>query len=213
MASNITWQTNLSLQERVSISGRRGFTIWLTGLPGSGKSTIASSLERCFLSMGLSAYKLDGDNIRHGLNRDLGFSAGDRHENIRRMAEVAKLFADSGAIAVVACISPSSADRQMARDFHAGLPLPGGKRSAFVEIFVDVPLHIAEERDPKGLYKRARSGEIPNFTGVSATYEQPLDHEIHVRTNEQTVDESVNFIISWLASEGFVDPWRTVLKG
>jgi len=200
MATNITWHPSLSRQERNELRKQRGFTVWFTGLSASGKSTIATALEQHLLHLGLAAYRLDGDNVRFGLNKDLGFSEKDRNENIRRIAEVAKLFADSSTIALTSFISPYRADRQIARELHAKAqgsdePIP------FIEVFVDIPVEVAEQRDPKGLYKKARAGEIPNFTGISAPYEEPENAEIHVRTDKSTVEECVAQITKYLQEQ------------
>lgn len=162
--------------------------MWLTGLSGSGKSTIGVRLERDLVGKGRLAYRLDGDNIRHGLNRDLGFSAADRRENIRRVGEVARLFADAGVVAIVPVISPYRADRDQVRRLHeeAGL--------AFLEVFVDAPLEVCEARDPKGLYAKARAGEITGFTGVDDPYEPPLTPELTIDTVLVEVDEAVRRI-------------------
>jgi bifunctional enzyme CysN/CysC len=155
--------------------GLRGATVWFTGLSGSGKSTIANEVERLLVASGQPAYVLDGDNLRHGLNADLGFAAADRDENVRRVAEVARLFADAGLVALVPVISPYRHARDRARRAHvmAGLP--------FVEVFVDTPIEICEARDPKGLYRKARAGEITGFTGIDAPYEPPVDPELVLR--------------------------------
>lgn len=204
MASNITWHPSLSRQERNGLRKQRGVTIWLTGLSASGKSTVATALEQHLLHLGLAAYRLDGDNVRFGLNKDLGFSENDRNENIRRIAEVAKLFADSSTIAITSFISPYKADRQIARDLHANASQSGDESIPFIEAFVDIPLEIAEQRDPKGLYKKARAGEIPNFTGISAPYEPPEEAEIHLRTDQLSVEECVTKIMDYLYSRNLL---------
>lgn len=164
------------------------------------------ALEQALLRspFALSAYRLDGDNIRFGLNKDLGFSPEDRTENIRRIAEVAKLFADSCTIAITSFISPYRADRDTARDLHEA-ERPGGEKGVpFVEVYIDCSVEVAEQRDPKGLYKKAREGKIPEFTGVSAPYEEPLNPEIHIRADESSVEESVKQIISYLLEKGYI---------
>jgi len=166
--------------------------VWFTGLSGAGKSTIAQALERELFARGMHTYVLDGDNIRHGLNSNLGFSPEDRVENIRRVSEVAKLMADSGVVAVTAFISPYRMDRRRARE----IALEGN--AEFVEVFVDAPLDVCEARDPKNLYKKARAGEIREFTGIDAPYEPPDDAEIVVHTDKQTVNESVATILEGL---------------
>ncbi|MCJ1388638.1 Bifunctional 3'-phosphoadenosine 5'-phosphosulfate synthase 1 [Xylographa bjoerkii] len=195
---NITWHPSLSHHERSLLRHQPGLTIWLTGLSASGKSTIATALEQHLLSVPLAAYRLDGDNIRFGLNADLGFAPADRTENIRRIAEVAKLFADSCAVAITSFISPYRADRALARRLHerAGLP--------FVEVWVDVSVAEAERRDPKGLYKKAREGVIKEFTGVSAPYEEPEAAEVVVRSGETSVEEAVVQIVGYLEGKGLL---------
>lgn len=204
MATNITWHPSLSRTERNQLRGQRGFTVWFTGLSASGKSTIATALEQHLLHIGLAAYRLDGDNVRFGLNKDLGFSEKDRNENIRRIAEVAKLFADSSTIALTSFISPYRADRQIARDLHTSASQAGEDPLAFIEVFVDVSLAEAEKRDPKGLYKKARAGEIKDFTGISAPYEAPEAPEITIRTDDLSVEESVKQIVDYLADKGLI---------
>jgi adenylylsulfate kinase len=177
-----------------------GATLWFTGLSGSGKSTVACALEEVLIERGHLAYRLDGDNVRVGINKNLGFSAEDRKENIRRIGEVAKLFVDAGVIVLSSFISPYRADRQVARDTHETANLP------FVEIFVDCPLEEAEKRDPKGLYKKARAGEIKNFTGIDDPYESPLVPELHLKTHEMTLEQEVAAILDLLAARGIVRP-------
>jgi len=167
----------------------QGRTLWLTGLSGSGKSSIAGEVERLLVESGRPAYVLDGDNLRHGLNADLGFSAADRAENIRRTAEVAALLADAGVVAICSLISPMRDDRDRARAVHRERELP------FTEIFVDTPLEECEARDPKGLYAKARAGEIAEFTGVSAPYEPPLTPEVHVRPSDGTAAEVARAVV------------------
>lgn len=172
--------------------------MWFTGLSASGKSTIATALEQHLLHLGLAAYRLDGDNVRFGLNRDLGFSESDRNENIRRIAEVALLFADSCTIALTSFISPYRKDRAVARRLHEERGL------AFVEVYVQVSVEEAERRDPKGLYKKARAGEIKEFTGVSAPYEEPENAEVVIRSGEQGVEEAVKTILRYLDEKGLL---------
>jgi bifunctional enzyme CysN/CysC len=192
-SKNIFWtEGKITARARAMRSGHRGAVVWLTGLSGAGKSTIAQSLERDLFLRGMNTYVLDGDNIRHGLNSNLGFSPVDRVENIRRVSEVAKLMADAGTVVVTAFISPYRMDRRRARE----IALEGN--AEFIEVFVDAPLEVCEARDPKNLYKKARAGEIREFTGIDAPYEAPDDPEIVVRTNEQTVDESVATILEQL---------------
>ncbi|KAF2472129.1 adenylyl sulfate kinase [Lindgomyces ingoldianus] len=206
MATNITWHPSLSRSERNTYRKQRGFTIWFTGLSASGKSTIATALEQHLLHLGLAAYRLDGDNVRFGLNKDLGFSEKDRNENIRRIAEVAKLFADSATIAITSFISPYRVDRAIARDLHAAANAahPEDEPLPFIEVFVDIPLEIAEQRDPKGLYKKAREGKIPEFTGISAPYEEPENAEITIKSAEKSVEEAVQEIVEYLDSKGLL---------
>ncbi|KAJ2013349.1 Adenylyl-sulfate kinase [Coemansia sp. RSA 922] len=198
--SNITWhEGQVSRDERAQLlKHKTGLTIWFTGLSASGKSTIASALEQHLLHRGINAYRLDGDNIRFGLNKNLGFSPEDRTENIRRIAEVSKLFADSAAIAITSFISPYRSDRDSARQLHkeAGIP--------FVEVFADLPVEVAEQRDPKGLYKKARAGEIKDFTGISAPYEAPETPEVHIRTDQNTIAEAVAQIVAYLEASNLL---------
>ena len=191
---NLTWHIGeVDREARAAAHGHRGAVLWFTGLSGSGKSTIGHRVERMLIERGAFAYVLDGDNIRHGLNSDLGFSPEDRIENIRRIGEVSRLFADSGALVVSAFISPYRKDRDRIR----GLMGPG----EFVEVFVDTPLEICEARDPKGLYKKARAGEISNFTGLDAPYETPEKPEVHLETADLSIDEAAAQVISYLAEQ------------
>jgi adenylylsulfate kinase len=195
-ATNIVWHPGaVTRDDRERLNGNRGCTVWLTGLSGSGKSTIAVELEKVLLTRGVRAYILDGDNVRHGLNKNLGFSPADRTENIRRIGEVAKLFTDAGLVALTAFISPYRADRDQVR---ALMP------DDFVEVLVDCPLEVCEQRDVKGLYEKARAGKIPEFTGISAPYEPPLTPEITLRTASQSVEESVAQIVKFLTQRGTV---------
>ncbi|KAL6868947.1 Adenylyl-sulfate kinase [Amphichorda felina] len=204
MATNITWHPSLSRRERNDLRKQRGLTIWLTGLSASGKSTVATALEQHLLHLGVAAYRLDGDNVRFGLNKDLGFSEKDRNENIRRISEVAKLFADASTVAITSFISPYRADRDLARELHAQTTQADDEPLPFVEVYVDVPLEVAEQRDPKGLYKKARAGEIKEFTGISAPYEEPVNPEITIKTHENTVEECVAQITQWLSEKGYL---------
>lgn len=199
MATNITWHDNFSHAERVEFRKQKGVTVWLTGLSASGKSTIACAIEQAILQKGLNAYRLDGDNIRFGLNKDLGFSEADRNENIRRISEVAKLFTDSCCVTLTSFISPYIADRTTARELHEKDNLP------FVEVYVDVPVEVAEQRDPKGLYKKAREGIIKEFTGISAPYEAPEKPEIHLKNYDgQSIEESAKVIIDYLEAHKYI---------
>jgi adenylylsulfate kinase len=196
-STNITWhQGHVTRADRERMLGQRGVTVWLTGLSGSGKSTVAVAAEHALVERGSHAYVLDGDNIRHGLNRNLGFSPEDRTENIRRIGEVAKLFTDAGVIVFTSFISPYRADRDAVRSLMG----PGD----FVEVYVDAPLEVCEGRDVKGLYKKARAGEIPEFTGISAPYEAPERPELVLDTGRQTVDESVQQILHYLEQKGYL---------
>ncbi|MEP6602413.1 MAG: adenylyl-sulfate kinase [Spartobacteria bacterium] len=192
-SKNIFWtEGKITPRQRALQLGHRGAVVWFTGLSGAGKSTIAQALERELFSRGMHTYVLDGDNIRHGLNSNLGFSPEDRVENIRRVSEVAKLMADSGAVAITAFISPYRIDRGRARE----IALEG--KAEFIEVFVDAPLDVCEARDPKQLYKKARAGEIRDFTGIGAPYEPPEDPDIVVHTDRQSVDESIAAILEKL---------------
>jgi adenylylsulfate kinase len=196
-STNVTWHHGqVTRAEREKLLQQRGVTVWLTGLSGSGKSTLAVAAERALASRGRVAYVLDGDNIRHGLNKNLGFGPADRTENIRRIGEVAKLFCDAGLIVFTSFISPYRADRDAVR----ALMPPGD----FVEVYVDASVETCEGRDVKGLYRRARAGEIPEFTGISAPYEAPLQPELVLDTNRQTVDESVGAILRHLEDKGYL---------
>jgi adenylylsulfate kinase len=190
-ATNVTWHAGtISKKDREEKLQQKGIVLWFTGLPSSGKSTLARAVEEELFAMGNMSYVLDGDNIRHGLNKNLGFSPEDREENIRRIGEVAKLFADAGFIAMTAFISPYRKDREQARALL--------KDGEFAEIYVKVPLAVAEQRDPKGLYKKARAGEIKEFTGISAPYEEPLQPEIIIDSNELSIEASVQYILDYL---------------
>jgi adenylylsulfate kinase len=192
-ATNVTWHSgDVSREERYEILRQKGATIWFTGLSGSGKSTIAVALERALFALGKLSYRLDGDNVRLGINKNLGFSGEDRKENIRRIGEVAKLFGDAGTISLSSFISPYKADRDEVRALHKAAGLN------FVEVFVDCSLDVAEQRDPKGLYKKARAGEIKNFTGIDDPYEPPENPEIHLRTDAMTLEDEVSTIIEYL---------------
>jgi adenylylsulfate kinase len=194
VATNVSWQEGeISREDRYQILRQKGITVWFTGLSGSGKSTIAVALEKALFAMGKLSYRLDGDNVRLGINKNLGFSEEDRKENIRRIGEVAKLFGDAGTISLSSFISPYKADRDEVRALHEAANLQ------FVEVFVDCSLSVAEERDPKGLYKKARAGEIKNFTGIDDPYEAPENPEIHLKTDEMTVEEEVGVIVDFLA--------------
>ena len=190
-ATNITWhEAGVSPAQRHELNGHRSCVIWFTGLSGSGKSTLANHLDVALNACQVRSYVLDGDNLRHGLNRDLGFAAADRQENIRRVGETAKLMADAGLIVITAFISPYRSDRDAVRT----LLQPG----EFIETWIDCPLNTCRLRDPKGLYKKADAGEIPDFTGVSAPYEAPLKPEITIHSDQLSEDQAVAKIIAWL---------------
>jgi adenylylsulfate kinase len=196
-SENIVWhETTVSKTEREKISGHRGCTVWLTGLSGSGKSTLANLLEKALWERGARAYVLDGDNVRHGLNKDLGFSPEDRGENIRRIGEVAALFTEAGIINVTAFISPYKGDRDKVREIMA--------EGDFLEVYVKCDLDECEKRDPKGLYKKARAGEIPEFTGISAPYEEPDKAELIVDTTSQSQEDSLQALLSYLEEKGYL---------
>jgi adenylylsulfate kinase len=196
-SSNITWHAgDTTREDREAVLGQRGVTVWLTGLSGSGKSTVAVAAEHALVQRGRLAYVLDGDNIRHGLNSNLGFSPEDRSENIRRIGEVAKLFTDSGVIVFSSFISPYRGDRDNARALMG--------EGDFVEVLVDASLETCEGRDVKGLYQKARAGEIPEFTGISAPYEAPETPELVLDTNTQSVEESVAQLVAYLEKGGYL---------
>lgn len=198
-AKNVVWHAGaVTKADRERISGHKACTIWMTGLPASGKSTVAVALEKALWDRGIQSFVLDGDNIRHGLNKDLGFSPDDRVENIRRIGEVAKLFTSAGVINITAFISPYRADRDLARALvEAG---------EFIEVFVDCPVEECERRDPKGHYKKARAGEIREFTGVSAPYEAPSLPEITVHTARSSEAECVQVILEYLEANSYIQP-------
>jgi adenylylsulfate kinase len=196
-ATNITWhETTVTVEDRERLLNQKGCVVWFTGLSGSGKSTLANAVAYLLHERKHHTYVLDGDNVRHGLNKNLGFSPEDREENIRRVGEVAKLFVDAGTIVMTAFISPYRADRDQARDLIA--------EDRFVEVFVECPLDVCEERDTKGLYKKARSGEIKEFTGISAPYEAPKTPEVVVNTAELSIIESAQNVIAFLEKAGLV---------
>ncbi len=196
-ATNIKWHHGkITKVDRVNLLNLKGVTIWLTGLSGSGKSTIAVELEHALIENRHQAHILDGDNIRHGLNKNLGFSPEDRTENIRRIGEVAKLFTDAGIITITAFISPYREDRDAVRRL-----LSDGE---FIEVYVKCPLDVCEERDTKGLYKKARAGEVKDFTGISAPYEEPLNPELTIDSSKLTVEESTRAVLNYLEEKGYV---------
>jgi adenylylsulfate kinase len=200
-ATNITWhEGHVTQEERNRLLRQRGATIWFTGLSGSGKSTIAFTLEHALIQRGQLAYVLDGDNIRHGLNKNLGFSAADREENIRRIGEVAKLFADCGIVTMTSFISPYRKDRDGVRALHAAAQIP------FIEVHVNTPIETCEQRDPKGLYKKARAGQLKNFTGVDDPYEAPLNPELNIDATSTSPQEAAVLLLDYLEKHGVLNP-------
>ncbi len=196
-STNITWHAgSITRADREHAIGQRGVTVWLTGLSGSGKSTLAVAAEQALVQRGRLAYVLDGDNIRHGLNKNLGFSPADRSENIRRIGEVAKLFTDAGVIVFTSFISPYRADRDAVRALLAV--------GDFVEAYVAASVETCEKRDVKGLYQKARAGQIPEFTGISAPYEEPLAPELVLDTNLQSIEQSVSQLLQYLETGGYL---------
>lgn len=195
MSENIVWHSHpVTQQDRARQKSQKPVVIWFTGLSASGKSTIAGALEQILTHQGYHTYLLDGDNVRHGLCRDLGFSDADRQENIRRVGEVAKLTIDAGLITLAAFISPFRADRRIVRDI-----VPAGQ---FIEVFVDAPLQICAQRDPKGLYAKARRGEIVKFTGIDSPYEAPENPEVRIRADQTPVTQAVNQLLAYLHESG-----------
>ena len=198
-ATNVHWHDgDITRADRARLLGHRGATLWFTGLSGSGKSTVAVALEKALTEQGKLCYRLDGDNVRLGINKNLGFSAEDRTENIRRIGEVAKLFVDAGVIVLSSFISPYRADRDNVRSLHQASDMD------FLEIFVDCSLAEAENRDPKGLYKKARAGEIKNFTGIDDPYEAPQAPELHLHSDKQSLEEEVEAILTLLRERGIL---------
>jgi adenylylsulfate kinase len=198
-ATNITWhEGHVGRDERHGLLKQKGATLWFTGLSGSGKSTVAFTLEHALVQAGRLAYVLDGDNIRHGLNKNLGFSAADREENIRRIGEVAKLFADCGVITMTSFISPYRKDRDTVRALHAEGKLP------FIEVFVNTPIGTCEQRDPKGLYKKARAGQLKNFTGIDDPYEAPLNPELTLDMTNTSPQEATVQLLQYLEKQGIL---------
>lgn len=197
MNSSILWHHHtISKNQHSQQKNQQPCVLWLSGLSGSGKSTIANSLEEALYHHGKHTYLLDGDNIRHSLNSDLGFSEEDRHENIRRIGEVTRILVDAGLIVITAFISPFRQDREMVKKLF--------ETNEYIEIFIDAPLSLCEQRDTKGLYEKARNGEIADFTGISSPYEIPLSPAIHIETQKQSIDESVEKIMRFLDIHGYL---------
>ncbi|MDZ7804438.1 adenylyl-sulfate kinase [Thiohalophilus sp.] len=195
--NNVVWHpATIDREQRETLHNHKSVVLWFTGLSASGKSTLAHAVEKELYRLGCHSFVLDGDNVRHGLCSDLSFSLEDRHENIRRVANVAKLFIEAGVIVLTAFISPLREDREIARNL-----MPHGD---FLEIYCDAPVEVCEKRDPKGLYQKAREGKIPEFTGISSPYEAPLKPELHLDTGEQSLEESVNAVIDMLLERGII---------
>jgi len=198
-ATNVSWhEGEVTRVDRQGLLGQKGATLWFTGLSGSGKSTVAVALERVLHERGHLVYRLDGDNVRLGINKNLGFSAEDRTENIRRIGEIAKLFVDTGVIVLSSFVSPYRADRDLVRQLHADAGMD------FIEVYLDVPLAEAEKRDPKGLYKKARAGEIKNFTGIDDPYEAPLQAELALRSHAMSLTQEVEALLTLLQERGTI---------
>jgi len=196
-SSDVVWhQQSVTTEQKSELKGHQAVLLWYTGLSGSGKSTVANAVEQKLLARGCHSYLLDGDNVRHGLNNDLEFTDEDRVENIRRISEVAKLFVDAGLLVSTAFISPFQKDRDQARALM--------KDALFLEVFIDTPLAVCESRDPKGLYKKARAGEIANFTGISSAYEAPKNAEIHVETDSLSIEQCADLIIAALIEKQII---------
>jgi adenylylsulfate kinase len=198
-ATNVHWhEGDITREHRAKLLGHKGATLWFTGLSGSGKSTVAVELEGTLSQMGVLSYRLDGDNVRMGINKNLGFSAEDRIENIRRIGEISKLFVDAGLVTLSSFISPYRADRDTVRALHEAAGMD------FIEVFVDCSLESAESRDPKGLYKKARAGEIKNFTGIDDPYEAPANPEIHLRSDQMSLEQEIDIILAALRERGII---------
>jgi adenylylsulfate kinase len=198
-ATNVHWHHGeVTRADREKLLGQKGATIWFTGLSGSGKSTVAVALEQTLMDQGRLCYRLDGDNVRLGINKNLGFSAEDRAENIRRIGEVAKLFVDTGIIVLSSFVSPYREDRDNVRRLHDASDMD------FIEVHIDVPLSVAEQRDPKGLYKKARAGEIKNFTGIDDPYEAPESPELVLNSHEMSLEQEVEAILGLLKERGII---------
>jgi len=196
-ATNIVWHdSNVTKPERQKLNGHKSAVLWFTGLSGSGKSTLSVALEKELHDQNVRTYRLDGDNVRHGLNKNLGFTPEDRKENIRRIGEVGKLMVDAGLVTLTAFISPYKEDRDNVRTLL--------DKGEFIEVHVDASVEICEARDPKGMYKKARAGEIQNFTGIDAPYEEPAEPEITINTEKLTLEQSVQKIVMYLKEEGYI---------
>ena len=196
-ATNVHWQAvDVNKDARAAMKGQKPVVLWFTGLSGSGKSTVANLVEKALAAEGKHTYLLDGDNVRHGLNRDLGFTDADRVENIRRVGEAAKLFVDAGLIVLTAFISPFRSERRMARELVGA--------SEFLEVFVDTPIEVCMQRDPKGLYEKAKAGKIKNFTGIDSPYEAPDQAELTLKTVESTPEEQAQSIVKYLREKGYL---------
>jgi adenylylsulfate kinase len=195
--NNIIWhRMTVTKEARRKLNLHKSVVLWFTGLSGAGKSTLANAVEKRLYEKGLRTYLLDGDNIRHGINQDLGFNSGDRKENIRRIGEISKLFVDAGMILITAFISPYREDRNLARSIL--------EDEEFIEVYIKCPLEECEKRDPKGLYKKAKNGEIPEFTGISSPYEEPISPEIIIETDRQQINDAVEQIIHYLVDKGYI---------
>lgn len=198
-ATNVHWHDGeISQTNRNNLLGQKGATLWFTGLSGSGKSTVAVALEQELFKRGKLCYRLDGDNVRLGINKNLGFSAEDRKENIRRIGEIAKLFVDCGVLCLSSFISPYKVDRDTVRALHDSSDM------TFIEVYIDCTLDIAESRDPKGLYKKARAGEIKNFTGIDDPYEEPINPEIRLNSDQMSLEEEVSLIMAYLENHQII---------
>lgn len=204
-ASNVSWHHgDVKTQDRNKLLGQKGATLWFTGLSGSGKSTVAVALEGALFNRGHLCYRLDGDNVRLGINKNLGFSADDRTENIRRIGEISKLYVDTGIIALSSFISPYRSDRDAVRKLHEESGME------FIEIFVDVPLAVAEERDPKGLYKKARAGEIKGFTGIDDPYEAPEAPDLVLNSHQMSLEDEVDAVLKLLSERNILPSCKTL---
>ncbi|RTR32519.1 adenylyl-sulfate kinase [Shewanella atlantica] len=206
-SSDVVWHlASVSHAQREAANGHAPAVLWFTGLSGSGKSTVANAVDKMLHDLGCKTYVLDGDNVRHGLNGDLGFSDTDRVENIRRIGEVSKLFVDAGLLVSTAFISPFVEDRASVRAQLNDSQYSNSQHSnsQFIEVYIDTPIEVCEQRDPKGLYKKARAGEIKNFTGIDSAYEQPINPEVHVKTAEQSIEACALQVVDYLKENGYI---------